>query len=296
MGTLSEGKTVIPIPSWRPSAAFIRDVLSIAAPGFLLVCELAALTLPTSATQSLQDAATYFSGLGSPGIVGGTVLLVAFAFASYVLGVAVRQLIFALLPFVAPHRQLTLAEIRTDLETRFGEERVRNTLRETGVWAELPAVAGTAGPTASRGILGGLLHPPYPDSEGKTGETDMDSARGHVFAYCKYWLRYKTPALGVDPLETQIYLHSTLPMTFVLAIGVSLKLLMGRHEPDLGLWIIWALGSAFAVYVSFVFLRSAAELRSKEASQAMRNFLFAHWWREAAPPASATPVESAGAE
>jgi hypothetical protein len=266
----------------RPSAAFVRDVLSVAAPGFLVALELISLGIPVNETQSLHALFEYISGFGLSDASLSFVALVALGFASYVLGRGVRNLSFMLNRFGSPE-QLELEMIVRDLEHAYGQENVQAVLRQHPIWASLEA--GRWEPSTNLESKWANSSTPE-DKEGDRSQTEMDSKRGHVFAYCKSWLRQNDPGLAVDYLETKIYVCSTLPGPLVLLAVVSARWAFAAHQGSIHFpLIVWATLTFFLLLAARGLLVEANRERCGEASQSIRNFLFSHWFSSGAPEA-----------
>lgn len=129
----------------------------------------------------------------------------------------------------------------------FGQEQVRDQLRDHPLQNVIDAEFGGAKPANAEGV-------DYRE----------------VFHYCKFWLQTNCPAMSTVPYEVEV--NFQLSMLLPLAV---LPFVLHRLSQSLLVLTAAVVGSALAIAV---LCRRANHLRHAEAFNVLRNVLFASWF------------------
>jgi len=257
-------------PSVLRQLAFylVVQLVSVVAPGVVLVCEVAyllvALTGPVD-RQVVETAEQAASAQGIPLLVLAALLLAG----AVLVGYLAREIAFALLRMVeARRRPAGVAQLRDQLVAMFGAAHVAAVVRQHPGLRPLAAPAATGATDEGARTL-------HLQGWGR------DPGATRVFFYCKLWLRSRAPALSVDQIELEI--NSLLAM-LLPAVFLPVTLLVSLSGP-----VRLAAGLVGFTLVGLVWvfvLWRASQLRRAERWEAVRNMFFGGLMESAATEAS----------
>ncbi len=245
------------------ASILIRVVGSALGPGTVIVCEAAALLVPRKSAQTFPEAATYLlEPLQKLNIYSGALVVTALAFASFTLGLASLRVVRRVADRRLKAARVPISDIYGGLINAYGQEPVGRVLREHPIAQSL-----------ARAQV-----PPSGHEDGEVLPGDFDSHRGHIFAYCKTWLRRNdaTLSVDVDSLEAQIKLLYGMALPCAIFPLVALRWMWNLDFQPFPVAALTAASLASLLLVRSLVL-AGHSMQQREHHVAIRNFFFAHW-------------------
>lgn len=259
-----------------------RELVSVLAPGIVVLCELTFLVRP-SVKVALRSP---FSAGGDPGLLVGLVLVIGLA---WVIGYISRETAFKCLGFTEPDLP---AEPVQDPHDDLGDEliekggRLRNWLDGFRCPQQSPKqmrdrLIRTYGSAAYaeflrvHSVMDGFINGVQIYGRPASGGNMPDDAAAAMFVYCKLWLRKNAPDLGVENIELEINIVASAAMPVFLVPFVVASSIASH-------WIYWVIGStAVTLYLLGQIVRSYRRLRGAERWEAVRNTVGMLLWQRA---------------